>query len=946
MDSADAAASHALLGPPNPTREWFMKFRTEVKDKKTAIHSGYLSETHLFRKLEDGAIPAVRSPETARCDGALMQGGQLPAWPLKAMSFKTWRWAIEQTGAWFLEFDVKSCGLIPASTKASEFRHRSAQSRVQENKPCDLIIVLVEGEPDYVGLVPFPIWRSMCGVIHGTLALDTRAPHWLSPFMVHDDDLRQAVHNLFQAAKPDGPVYENPTTGVRLCGFRPSLTQTPQHISTVFSGLPYLLPLWDRIVQTGLVEVEFNPIAPLLCDFLLLGPQFSQPLRIEHKLGGTGSSSIAVFLPDPSKSPFLKSRQWHFLWIQRGKDFPSWFCVGRDEVPDAWAERDLEWSDLTPFKCYEGWDSLPRLLDDLPPRAPSAIAKAEQLLMEQPLPDGYEDSSLSPTQTSDLADKDPDETEDDEESEPRGSNIRLVADLHWLCDRFNQICCDQGQLVCLPLDSGHQIASYIFVEHVWTSEDISHYRNQGELPITTYTRGIRPRRCIPMRFQHFGPNRKGTSYYPFWQHIRYWQLPADAQKFLIIAAWRRGYLQEKESYDSGYLCLPCEFTTQMNSGLQPPRNEDDLGAYYFWVSYLDVNNIKNVPWAQGYAKKELRYHNFMRQDIDPMRFVFPIYEIYQLACKIMDNERKDPIRLDSMQGFQHGPHFKEADYVTTVEKMHQAMSDYGRKYNPITTESAILISFAVCRLDHKLKNEKRTSPEDSPGSAISPGSTKTPGSANSSAPSTPTKRRQARSHSASPNKRAKPTYISPQFDEEAMIQFESSGWLSPLQQQSVSLGPTRRDVFDSLTFVTSVQHDSNDHAGLAGTCFLCGEPIDVTEQPSTGSSPNQCCEALGVLQRAAKDPVQRVWLENYLPALALGEDGAESQSAQIVQLRRWLGPTYQWTPNNAVLGPLTTKRGFLQRSLDHQIHWLDDLPPATQPVYQRLQDACAAMDGE
>ncbi len=185
------------------------------------------------------------------------------------------------------------------------------------------------------------------GQSDGISTLVSGIPAHFQPMAVHNDDLFEAINRLLTTAR-SGTCYMNPTTGVKMTGWSLQLTDQPAISPTGTKhemSFSCIRVLWDRIdslKSTTGVEFCFNPIAPLIADFLLRVPGVSTELRIEHKVGGILISQKMwrqFKFKSGALNPFALTRQWHYLIWQTSPDDLTWFCFARHDVPDIWSQK-------------------------------------------------------------------------------------------------------------------------------------------------------------------------------------------------------------------------------------------------------------------------------------------------------------------------------------------------------------------------------------------------------------------------------------------------------------------------------------------------------------------------------------------------------------------------------------------------------------------------------
>ncbi|KAF2235418.1 hypothetical protein EV356DRAFT_500283 [Viridothelium virens] len=472
------------------------------------------------------------------------------------------------------------------------------------------------------------------------------------------------------------------------------------------------------------------------------------------------------------------------------------------------------------------------------------------------------------------------EKEQQSPDEKKRGDLRLNADLPWLCDCFNSICCELDRLVCVPLDPGHPIASFVFAEHIWAKEEVLEFKNHGSLPFLSYFRGVSSKKCVPTRFQFHGGSRSISRPFPLWQHIRYWQQVATKQKFLIIGGWLSSGVQDQECCDSGYLCLPVELTTQMGySTFKRPRSADlEPGLRLFRSQPMEQDLIRTAKGQLSGNRREdvlSKGSVFTQESIDPTRYIFPIRQIYRLICTIMDSTGQ--VQIDSPQGFRGGPQINANEYTTTLQDMHQAAWTYGlnRQISKLTSASKPLAS--------------SKSPPASPAAS---------------------------------------EFFNGRSDRSAL--------------QAASTSPSRKKVWEALSVLINRTPRSSEEDETSGACFICGRVLYTDSGPAADRG--DCCKALVILKRAKRDQSLRSWMQDCCPELRSEEGcDDQTTPRQVTLLRKWIGvESYTQDTTERPSPPIAI--GPLQRAIRHQMGWLNELPETCVDAFQSLMDACGSID--
>ncbi|EMD94806.1 hypothetical protein COCC4DRAFT_147771 [Bipolaris maydis ATCC 48331] len=136
-------------------------------------------------------------------------------------------------------------------------------------------------------------------------------------------------------------VYVNPTNGVEYHGWDiPGPDQTAYSLLAVQdsnheASLDIIERLRAFIKGIPGMRLEFNPLAPLVCDMLLYDEEEDQSYHIEHKFMSIDRAERLLWLPDEYRDHKLNG---HFLLKQVEEDLVIYTRSGRDNTSAAGTE--------------------------------------------------------------------------------------------------------------------------------------------------------------------------------------------------------------------------------------------------------------------------------------------------------------------------------------------------------------------------------------------------------------------------------------------------------------------------------------------------------------------------------------------------------------------------------------------------------------------------------
>jgi hypothetical protein len=637
-------------------------------------------------------------------DGAFVDtdNGDLPA--LHTPSAELWRWANKHKCK-VLTFDCKYASL---SIEDSHYfggqrrrYHYTPPGRSHDGNCAEIFLVRFEALLDHIIILPRRLWqasitkRSVQG--EGVSPLISGMPPCFHPMVVHNDDLLEARDRLLTAAR-SGTCYVNPTTGVEMKGWDLKLTDQPAITPIAMkhdSSFNCIAVLWDRIESqkptTG-VEFCFNPIAPLIADFLLRVPGISTELRIEHKLGKVISASRTwrrfTFLSG-ARNPFASTRQWHYLIWQTSVDDLTWYCFARHDIPETWLQNTtLNLDERTGRQfLYEGEEGFLRMLTFIQSSAPQAIHTVNEILQRLKPGELELDSLVTSNIVSNKARMRAitaafdstilTNTKDDE-----GPGHNWNSGLDWLCDPFNMQCRREGFGALLPLDPGHPFGSHMVVDHKWSDEQKKAFNKDRTLPITAYSRHLDWRSCMILQLWDLSHYNVSERRYPLWMRRGYWRRPATDQPYFIIGATADPDVLRSVRRPPPYLLFPSQFTSHLNQEnvMNYKIDNGHDGSKYFRsesVEETHINKPSRFSSTIGAMPFEAGSDFMADKNINPLRYLVNFHDgsIYRHIRELLTGE--GTMRIENPQSTIPNDEFDKASYRTTVGKVHQAAWDYG-----------------------------------------------------------------------------------------------------------------------------------------------------------------------------------------------------------------------------------------------------------------------------
>ncbi|KAG9698803.1 hypothetical protein KCU95_g2307, partial [Aureobasidium melanogenum] len=371
-------------------RRYAEEVRPHFKTQLWSTVHGWLCESEMFERLAEVGVPFVRSFEGAPIDGALICPGPITPPERPTTNLAVFEWALAQENVEFIPIEVKSVALHQGLGSNKNLDYTYSRPGQSKHGNAQVFFFRFEEFPDYTAIIPRAVFENSSGVAYGINGLISGVPCLWHPFMVHDSDLHAAVLSLLD----QDTYYVNPTTGVRLTGFRPLRTKRPALTPIVpvsRRAMNVLRELFRQIESSAYdLMIDLNPIAPLVGDFVLNIPEVPELLCVEHKhFHWTDNTILNTFL-DPERddelkirrSPYAKNRMWHFLIFQSSELPPRYICFARHEVDESWITDPPQIASLSESgkHIFQGDDATQKLLEKIKQQATSAIDTVHKVI--------------------------------------------------------------------------------------------------------------------------------------------------------------------------------------------------------------------------------------------------------------------------------------------------------------------------------------------------------------------------------------------------------------------------------------------------------------------------------------------------------------------------------------------------------------------------------------
>ncbi|KAK1071486.1 hypothetical protein LTR74_003364 [Friedmanniomyces endolithicus] len=692
---------------------------------------GLLHEAWVFELLQSLGILAIKAYETAPVDGAFLRGTPPEEW-IKTSALDRLLWAERAGQAQLLPFDVKYYEYI-TDRKGQHYAFRPTTREQRRNVA--LYVLVFQDLDDYVGLVPRIVWDESTDFAYDTLPLTLQIMAWCSPFMVHLSHLREAIQRILVADSEHW--YCNPTTGVVLEGWLPG-EPPPQNATQVDPGEPplqnatqvdpglataldvreasqptnYSVELFpvpgNSSAQAGLrnsiaavremwrdikaaqsaglikgIDVDLNPVSPLICDFILNIAGMDESIRIEHKMqSATGPFTFGT----GPRSPFAKNRLWHFLvchWPHRSGG--AFWCFQRGKV-------DASWSELTHVPdeyqdrgvLFHGQGALVEMLKFIQQHAAAAIVDAEQILAQANPGDMTAETLLK-------SDANPlDDAGEDDVSTGALQERKLDArGLPWLFSDLLEQCCEDGTVGLVSLDLGHpwtHCAAVKLPQEPASARPSSPWAEaMSRFPFDPQ---LATQPALPLRLCDWAGGAKlwgehGKQFFPIAMKRRDWLQPIKDTSWWSIGSLLKR--KEAQVFDS-YVLLPSTHTSQSKYEVRQKTPVPERCAKYFLKQASLVQYQISQPTSLVKSQKDAvalsKGSIFLdRKDVEPLNHIIKLGDgsVFRHIKEALSTDPPD-MSIQPHPENPPNPTFAKVDFITTLQAIHQAAWDHGRTY--------------------------------------------------------------------------------------------------------------------------------------------------------------------------------------------------------------------------------------------------------------------------
>lgn len=590
-----------------------------------------------------------------------------------------YQWACENMDTTLLYFDVKYYSLRASGVKELDYAY-SAHADNSMRDEAAIYVMVFESLSQYVALVPKHVFENATDFGYGVEPLICGLPPWCLLFLVHVDDLAEAIQGISGAIK--SKWYTNPTTGVVFSGWRPRTYSTTQHLmpeqAPKISSMSAVLMLAEGMNANGW-KTDFNPVAPLLCDFWIWADHLAHlggPIFIEHK-------AVDNYFHTGVDSPFAPDRQWHFVICSK-PGVRRMFCCARQDVGANWHQNEQLDKEVYEDLCH---DDLSTLLAYIASNAHEAMVKSRRIASPQKQSaERNLDSIISPESRAAAEHSDIHRPLD-----AHAPKERVFHDkgLPWLSLALNNLFATDGNLVCYPQDPYHPSgADHLVVDHKWTPEDRSNLK-LGLLPIAPLLScGQYPdRKAVAIRFADLSGGFGSSLGHPIVMRRSYHTRPCPDVAGVILL----GSILPKEVYQSGgqlqpYVLIRAQQLASYSSPLSRtsvpiPRDKKECESRdekFFNFASLESTELLPGPFSGSHSKALAKGTSFVQDDFDPLTSIFDMHDLQSILLELLTGEAHE-MSIQSRLMNEPTASFVKADNLTTVGKFYQAAWDFSCK---------------------------------------------------------------------------------------------------------------------------------------------------------------------------------------------------------------------------------------------------------------------------
>ncbi|KAK3698123.1 hypothetical protein LTR37_017081 [Vermiconidia calcicola] len=591
-----------------------------------------------------------------------------------ASDYERWKWARSKpSGVDFIALDAKlnnlTIGQQVTDQNASFYcwtKTRDYRDRVEDS---EVIFGIVEGVDDHIAVVPTATWVASPDVTgtYGIETLTSRAPVWVSLFMVHLDDLAEAVVRVAITAVDETgeSCYINPTDNkARLRGWKPRTTTRPRldpdcnaNTSAKISHTA-TLRRWKEIEQAGWTIV-FNPVKPSVHDVSIYSSETGL-LRLEEKDFDNNSLPNLVSNISSRGAALVERRMWHVVYVQTQDGV---ICMTRDEVTELRGKRPSK-----NFIAEHTWKNFKEASKHIRAHAVDAKRAVQHELRK-----------LKPADISrGLPEREI--TLGDLKRDPLGGLRGAQTTLPWVSREVNYQCLRDRFGVCLPLGAGHPLGgTHSIVDYDWKPCDVTRYCAQGRLPLDPWS-GKEKLTCAVLRFQDHSPRAHlkplGLGLAVLKAH---WKKTVKGKRCLILGARLPHELHRTgEPRNASYLLIPDGFTVLgADQDNLKEASDKSTGDHFFRRDESIDNQLRNPAWGTKGWAIVMGKKFFVDKRTNALRYNL------NLANGMLNQQLKDLLRSSDGTTSIDNPNcpgnevFEVASYIFELPEVRELGWDYG-----------------------------------------------------------------------------------------------------------------------------------------------------------------------------------------------------------------------------------------------------------------------------
>ncbi|EME77049.1 uncharacterized protein MYCFIDRAFT_180381 [Pseudocercospora fijiensis CIRAD86] len=612
--------------------------------------------------------------------------------------FDFWAWVREHNNRLLvLPVDAKFCGRNNVrysgnlSLHDQGFIYTWSHCTKRDNDHYNIVAALVEGVPNHLAIVPRAIWGAG-NESYGMLASES-GPLWLALFMVHFDDMEQAIQNLAAAtlSEPRAPVwYVNPTNGLCFEGWRPEKTSHPPIWPVSGSAsrrdATRLIRFFDDLKAADpSIKVFFNRDQPWIHDFHIGLPGLGM-VRIEHKYRNKPWKQMVVNWAakrHTRQAPFVLRRLYHFF-IGQTRD-GGITCIGRHEMHRVFSNTDRTAIDLE-FVTSRTKTSLPEILEYMKQNffaAKTAIIDALDDIRPEDITRGLLEGcwkqKMEQVLNRELADI---------------NDTGRQFGMPWVARGIQYWCWRLERSALFPVATLGSPFTHLYIDHKWLPDELSYYQKYGRLPFYVWCKAIMENRAVALKLEdrRLGPHASLQLDALLGQTCSGWNKPPgeDFKCFNVFGMLKSSIVRQNQERSAWYACFPDDITARFQSSdesdrlskIEPAMNS--TGEKFLRARNAYSDTLQDPPYRSGKTAVPLKAP-FILEGIEPMRYLMNVADgsINRQLNRVLDDDLMNKsFEWQSTQGVSqaYSPKIHIGQYIRTVRAWMQSLWTYSMAY--------------------------------------------------------------------------------------------------------------------------------------------------------------------------------------------------------------------------------------------------------------------------